>query len=179
MEKLAVHKVIKSTSMFKGKVFEAKVEEVILPTGQQAMREVVVHRGGASMLAITDDNKAVLVRQYRHAVPGYTLEVPAGILEQGEDPQHTATRELQEETGYTPSKVEHLLTMYMSMGYVTEKHHIYIAKGLTPGPQNLDEGEDVEVIEIDIDNVIEMIWSGEIVDSKTIAAVLGYRNKIK
>lgn len=171
------HKVVKSTSIFKGRVFETKTEEIILPTGEEAYREVVVHRGGASIVAITDCGKVVLVRQYRHAVGDYALEIPAGIIDNNEDPQVTATRELKEETGYTAATVTHLLTVYKSMGYTTEKHHIYLAQGLTAGTQSLDEGEDVEVVEVPLAEVMEKIWNGGIVDAKTVMGVLAYREK--
>jgi len=170
-----LHKVIESKSMFKGRVFEAKVEDIILPTGEKAQREVVVHRGGASMLAIYQKDSIVLVRQYRHAAGRYVLEVPAGIIEPGETPQDCAIRELREETGYTSTDVRKLITMYKSVGYSTEKHSIYLAQNLTPGVQNLDPGEEVEVILMPIEEVKRKIFSGEIEDAKTVTGVLAYR----
>lgn len=172
-----MHKVINSKTVFKGHVFEAKVEDIVLPTGEEARREVVVHRGGASMVAVYQDS-IVLVRQYRHAANNYVLEIPAGIIEQGEDPQNCATRELREETGYISTDIRKLVTMYKSVGYTTEKHHIYLAQNLTPGPQDLDPGEEVEVVLIPIKEVVQKIFTGEIQDAKTIAGVFAYRELV-
>ena len=174
IRRLILHKVIESKSVFKGHVFEAKVENIILPSGEEARREVVVHRGGASVLAIYQDN-IVLVRQYRHAANNYVLEIPAGIIEVGETPQECATRELREETGYTSTNIRKLLTMYKSVGYTTEKHHIYLAQNLTPGPQELDFGEEVDVVLMPIEKVIKKIFAEEIEDAKTVAGMLAYR----
>lgn len=172
------HKIIESKTMFNGNVFEAKVENIILPNGKQAMREVIIHRGGASVVAIYKNN-FVLVRQYRHAAQSYVLEIPAGIVEHGESPITCAERELKEETGFSTSNISHLITMYKSIGYNTEKHSIFLAQDLTEGKQNLDPDEDIDIHLIPINDVIKMIFSGEIYDSKTIAGVLAYREKYR
>ena len=171
-----MHKIINSKSVFKGHVFEAKVETVILPNGEQASREVIIHKGGVSIVALYNKS-IVLVRQYRHAVGEYVLEIPAGIIEAGEDPINTAERELREETGFYSYNITPLISMYKSMGYSTENHHIYLATDLIQGEQDLDAEEDIEIVIIPIEKVIEMIFSGEIFDAKTIAGVLAYKEK--
>ena len=170
-----MHTVIKSEEKFKGRVFTAKVEEVILPNGEQTIREVAEHRGSASVVAVTDDNKVVLVRQYRHAAKDFVLEIPAGVLEQGEDPAVCAKRELEEETGVIANEVVPMTKLYLAVGYATEVHHIYLARGLSKGVQNLDEGEDLEIVYMDIDEMTKWFISGDVIDSKTIAGVLAYK----
>ena len=168
-----MHKIEKSQVMFAGKVFTAKTEEIILPNRKKAIREVAVHPGGASMVAVIE-NKIVLVKQYRHAAQSYILEIPAGLLEKGETPMDCAIRELKEETGYTARKVRHLTSVYMSVGYSTEINHIYLGEDLVPGSQELDPGEDVEIVLMEAEQVLKRIFSGEIADSKTAIGVLGY-----
>ena len=175
-----MHKVIKSETVFKGKVFEAAVENVVLPNDKQVNREVVRHKGGCSVVAIknheSNNPSVILVKQYRHAANDFVLEIPAGILESGEDPMDGAARELEEETGYTANNIKHLFTMYKSVGYCTEKHYLYLChvQG-EPGIQNLDPDEDVEVVLVTVDKAVEMIFSGQIIDSKAISGILAYR----
>ncbi|MCL1935846.1 MAG: NUDIX hydrolase [Defluviitaleaceae bacterium] len=172
-----MHKVNQTKTVFEGKVFTAKVENVELPNGKSVDREVVIHSGGASMVAIIKDSiedKIVLVKQYRHALGDFSIEIPAGLIEKNEDPKITATRELREETGYISENTIHLITMYKSLGYSTEKHYIYFCENPRQGTQNLDEDEDVEVILKPINEALQMIYSGAIVDSKAICGILAY-----
>lgn len=173
-----MHQVLKSDTKFVGRVFTTKIEEVILPNGSHATREIAEHIGGASVVAVEGD-EVILVRQYRHAVKDYVLEIPAGVLEAGEDPAHTAKRELQEETGAIAGEIIPLTKIYKSVGHSTEINHIYLGRNLTFGPQNLDEGEDVEVVRMKIEEVVDRCLSGEIVDSKTLAGIFAYREYIR
>ena len=175
-----MHKVIKSETKFKGRVFEACVEDIIQPNGMEVNREVVIHKGGCSMIAIKDHStnnpSIVLVKQYRHAAKDFAIEIPAGILETGESPAEGATRELEEETGYKAIDPKPLFTMYKSIGYSTEKHYLNLCyvEG-EPGKQNLDADEDVEVMLVTVDEAVKMIFDGRIVDAKTVAGILAYR----
>jgi len=168
------HKVLESKTMYEGRVFTAKEEKVILPSGMEAIREITLHNGGASILAVDEDDNIVLIRQYRHAVGKYVLEIPAGALEIGEDPAVCAKRELQEETGYIAKNLKFLLKMHMSIGYSNEVNYIYLATDLTAGEQNLDYDEEISVEKYSLKDAVDMIYSGEITDSKTVAGILAW-----
>lgn len=165
-------KVIKSQSIFKGRVFELKVDEIEYPSGNRGIRETAVHPGGAVVLPLKKDGKIILVKQYRFPHDKYLLELPAGKLEKGEDPLNCAARELTEETGYTAEEIIKLGAICTTPGFCSEVLHIYLAKGLTPGNHAREEGEyGMEVYEYSLDEVNKMIASGEIVDSKTICGI--------
>lgn len=165
-------KVIKSQSIFKGRVFELKVDEIEYDSGNKGVRETAVHPGGAVVLPLKDDGKIILVKQYRYAHNKYLMELPAGKLEIGEDPFTCAERELTEETGYTAKVITKLGAIFTTPGFCSEVLHIYLAKGLTPGNHNREEGEfGMEMYEFTVDEINKMIISGEIVDSKTICGM--------
>ena len=165
-------KVINSRSIFKGRVFELKVDEIEYDSGNKGVRETAVHPGGAVVLPLKDDGKIILVKQYRYAHNKYLLELPAGKLEINEDPLTCAERELTEETGYTAKEITKLGAIFTTPGFCSEVLHIYLAKGLTPGSHNREEGEfGMEMYEFTIDEINKMIVSGEIVDSKTICGM--------
>jgi len=168
-------KVIKSESIFKGRVFELKVDEIQYTSGNKGVRETAVHPGGAVVLPLKDDGKIILVKQYRYPHDKYLLELPAGKLEPGEDPLNCATRELTEETGYTAKEIIKMGAIATTPGFCSEILHIYLAKGLTPGNHNREEGEfGMEVYEYTLDELNKMITSGEITDSKTICGIHYY-----
>ncbi len=165
-------KVIKSRSIFKGRVFELKVDEIEYESGNKGVRETAVHPGGAVVLPLKDDGKIILVKQYRYAHNKYLFELPAGKLEINEDPLTCAKRELTEETGYTAKEITKLGAIFTTPGFCSEVLHIYLAKGLTPGSHNREEGElGMEMFEFTVDEINKMIASGEIVDSKTICGM--------
>lgn len=165
-------KVIKSESIFKGRVFELKVDEIEYKSGNRGVRETAVHPGGAVILPFTGNGKIMLVKQYRYPHNKYLLELPAGKLEKGEDPLICAERELAEETGYTAKEIIKLGAIFTTPGFCSEVLHIYLAKGLTPGNHNREEGEyGMEVYEFTIEEINKMISSGEIVDAKTICGI--------
>ncbi len=158
--------------IFHGYVVDLTVDTVSLPDGTTGKREVVHHNGGVTVLPIDEDGNIIMVRQWRHPIGKAILEIPAGKLEKGEDPYDAGLRELREETGYTCSEYRYLGMIYASPGYCTEKLYLYLARGLTPGDTDLDEGEFVHVEKIPFDTVVDMILRDELHDSKTIAAVL-------
>lgn len=170
---------MKSERVFEGKLLTLRVDTVELPNKYYSKREIVEHSGGVAIVAITDDNEVVLVKQYRKAIEDFLLEAPAGKLEYGEDPLECAKRELREETGYTTDNIELLTATYPSPGYTTEKIYIYLAKDLKQGSQELDEGEYLEVEKININTLIKMINNKEIMDSKTITGILLSQDKLK
>lgn len=165
-------KVIKSNSIFKGRVFELKVDEIEYDSGNKGVRETAVHPGGAVVVPVKEDGKIILVKQYRYAHNKYLLELPAGKLEIGEDPYTCAERELTEETGYTAKEITKLGAIFTTPGFCSEVLHIYLAKDLIPGAHNREEGEQgMEMYEFTIDEINKMIVSGEIADAKTICGI--------
>lgn len=171
-------KVIKSNILFSGKVFDLKVDEIQYDTtGNTGRREVAVHPGGAVVVAVTDENKIVLVKQFRYPFQEWVLELPAGKLDDNEDPELCATRELTEETGYTAKNISKLGHIYTTPGFCNEILHIYLAENLTPGDHNREEGEEgMEVYEFTIGQIKEKIANGELVDAKSISGIMMYLN---
>ena len=164
--------VTKSDILFKGKVFDLKVDKIKYESGNEGVREVAVHNGGAVILPLTKDGKIILVKQYRYPLDKVLLELPAGKLDPGEDPLTAATRELKEETGYTSDSVTKLGAICTTPGFCTEILHIYLAKDLVQGNHEREEGEyGMEVHEYSLDEIHNMITNGEIVDAKTICGI--------
>ncbi len=163
------------TTAFKGRIFDVEVADVTLPDGSVSKREIVRHPGGAAIAAIDGDKNILLVEQYRIAADRIMLEIPAGKLEEGEDPELCAARELEEETGFRPSYLKHVSTFYPTPGYCTEKLHIYFTDKIAEGNINRDEGEFLHIVRIPFEKAHEMVLSGEINDAKTAVAVLAAR----
>lgn len=168
IEELKTEKIV-----FNGKIMTVKKDEVTLPNGETSFREVVLHNGGSAVL-LSVDNKILFVKQFRYSVGGELLELPAGKLEKGENPQDTAIRELEEEGGYKVEKVKLLSAFYPTPGYSSEK--IYVYEGINPVKTNmhLDENEFLSHVWIDEDEVLQYILDGKIVDAKTIIGVQTY-----
>ena len=136
------------------------------------MREVVEHPGAVGIVALKENGDIVMVKQYRKAVEQVLLELPAGKLEQGENPLDCAARELTEETGYTAGDLRYLVSFYTSPGFSNEIMHMFLATNLKEGKKDPDDDEMVETVEISRDRAIDMILKGEIKDGKTIAGIL-------
>ncbi|MFN0139036.1 MAG: NUDIX hydrolase [Pyrinomonadaceae bacterium] len=158
---------ISSKSVYKGRIFDVRVD-TISDGGVVYDREIVIHRGSAVIVPVFDDGTVALVRQYRHAAGKYLLEVPAGSLDEGEDPQNGALRELEEEIGYRAGKIEKLAEFYVSPGFLTEKMFVYLATDLVETSQNLEEDELIEIERLRFEQALDNIRSGEIEDAKTI-----------
>jgi ADP-ribose pyrophosphatase len=173
------YKIIESETRFKGKVFDHRVDKIQYDSGNVGIREVAVHPGGAVVVPITNTRKIVMITQHRYPVDKILLELPAGKLYKNENPLHCATRELEEETGYTSDNIKELGAIYTTPGYSNEKLWIFLAKELKPGNHNREEGEyGMEVFEFSINEIEEKIFEGEIVDSKTICGVYLAKNYI-
>ncbi|WP_019242120.1 MULTISPECIES: NUDIX domain-containing protein [Bacillus] len=166
-------KTIESQSIFKGNVISLQVDEVQLPNGKKSKREIIKHPGAVAILAITEENKIVVVEQYRKALEKSIVEIPAGKLEPGEEPLVTAARELEEETGYVSETLEHIISFYTSPGFADEIIHLYLAKGLTKKENSApcDEDEFVEVEEISLQEAVQYIKEKKINDAKTAYAI--------
>ncbi len=173
---------ISSELIYKGKIINLKVDTVALPQeGRTGTREVVEHAGAVAVVPVNEQGELFLVRQYRYAAGKALLEIPAGRVEPGEDYAESARRELQEETGYTARKVEKLIKFYSTPGFTNEQIHIFLATGLVLKEQDLDEDEFIDVLKIPYARALDMIWTGEICDAKSIAGILAayHQNKIK
>lgn len=163
---------VSSEPIFSGHVIRVFKDTVSLPNGNTATREVVRHNGATCVVPITDSGEILAVRQYRYALGQVTLEIPAGKIDPGEDPQVCAMRELAEETGFTAEKLISLGKLYTSVGFCDEVIHMYAATGLTRHELSPDEDEFLTLTSIPVDDFEEMCLSGEITDSKTLSAVL-------
>ncbi|OQY09091.1 MAG: hypothetical protein B6I28_03660, partial [Fusobacteriia bacterium 4572_132] len=144
-------RIISEKLIYKGVVFDVKKKKIKLPNGKIADRDVIEPRKAVAVVAITDEDKVVLVKQYRVAVKKDLWEIPAGLIEEGEDPKEAALRELKEETGYKAKKIEEITKIHTSPGILSGTIIIYKATELVKSKQNLDEEEFVEVGEFGID----------------------------
>ena len=165
-------KTLSSEKIFDGKIIHVRRDTVLLPDGQQSFREVVDHPGGVCILALDEQNRALLVRQFRYPYMQLLRELPAGKLEYGEDPREAAVRELREETGAAAGRFESLGELYPSPGYCGEIIRMYLARDLQFGESQLDEDEFLDLERIPFDTLVQEVLSGELRDAKTIAAVL-------
>lgn len=171
-------KKIKGKRIYEGKILNLDVDKVELPDGSVATRECVRHHGGAAVLYVVG-GRVLLVKQFRYAYGKEIYEIPAGKLEEGEDPKQAAQRELKEETGYVANEIIPFLKIYPTPGYTDEIIRVYLAKNCYLNSQKLDEGEFLNVSLVKIEDVLEMIESGEICDAKTVAAIYKYLFEIK
>ena len=163
---------------FEGKIMKARLDEVLLPNGRRARREVCEHVGGVGVLPVDRSGNIILVRQFRYPYDTELLEIPAGKLDHGaEDFTACGARELKEETGCTAGRIVPLGAQYPSPGFLTEVVHLFAALDLTEGEMQPDEDEFVEVVRLPIAEVEAMIARDEIRDAKTIVAM--YRARLK
>lgn len=166
-------KTLQSTTIFEGKIMTILLDKAELPNGVTASREVCLHPGGVGILPLDSDGMVTLVRQYRYPFHELVLEIPAGKLDHGAESIETAARrELSEETGLEAEEMVYLGKSYASPGFCTEELHVYLARGLKQSNSHPDEDEFVEAVKMPFDELLEQVMSGEIVDAKTIIAVL-------
>ena len=162
----------------KGAIIDYYQDTILVPNGNIAKYDFIGHKGAAAVVPVRSDGKLLMVRQFRNALDRDTLEIPAGGLNGADEPTiEAAARELEEETGYHAGKIEWLITIRTTVAFCNEKIDIYLARDLVPGEQNLDEDEYINVEAYTVEELCEKIFSGEIEDSKTIAAVLAYKSK--
>lgn len=164
-------KTIKSEIIYKGKILNLRKDKVTVKNGT-SYREIIEHNGGAVTVPITKKGEIVLVKQYRKAAGRVLLEIPAGKIDPGEEPEHAAIRELREETGYRAGKVEHLIDIYPTPGYCEEILYIYFATDLESGETDFDENEAIDIVLIPFADAVSLVKSGEIMDAKTITGIL-------
>lgn len=161
-------KTTSTENIYKGKIISLDRLTIQLPNGKPATRDIVRHPGASMVVPITDDGYVIMVRQFRKPVEKVCLEMPAGKLDAGEEPIECAKRELEEETGYSAGNIEYVLTIDTTPGFSDEKIHIFVATGLIAGKFKPDEDEFLEIEKVRADELIKMIYQGNINDAKTI-----------
>ena len=158
-------------------------EDTVLANGHEAKWDFIHHDGAAAVLPVTADGKILMVRQYRNALNRFTLEIPAGKLDDpGEPKVLCAFRELEEETGFrveSMDKLEYLMSLTTTVAFCDEAIDIFVAHNLIPSHQNLDEDEVINVEPCELSDLEEMIYTGKITDGKTIAAIMAYARKYR
>ena len=167
-----MERTVNSTRVLDGKLLKVDRDTVELDGGKRALREVVRHPGGVCVAALDKEGNLWFVRQFRYAMGREVVELPAGKLEPGEQPDPAALRELREETGFCAKRLIKLSECYPSPGYTNEVLHLYLALDLTAGEQQLDEDEQITAFAIPLRRAAEMVLSGDLPDGKTQALVL-------
>lgn len=171
---------IKRELVHKGAIIELNDDTMQLPDGRIEHFDFIYHKGAAAVVPVLENGNILMVKQHRNAIDSYTLEIPAGGKNGVDEPTlDCAYRELEEETGYYTDKcnLELLISLYTTVAFCNEKIDIYVAKNLVKTSQHLDDDEYIDVYEYSVDELMEKIYSGEIVDAKTIAAISTYKAK--
>jgi ADP-ribose pyrophosphatase len=168
---------VTSTRVYTGKVISLDVDVVRFPDGSAGELEMIRHPGASAVVPFLSDPRGndpqvLLIRQYRYAADGYLFEIPAGRLDEGEDPRDCATRELKEETGCTAEQLDYLLTIYTTPGFTDEKIHLFMATGLTSGETKHEADEFLDLQPMLLSKALGMVEAGEIRDSKTALGLL-------
>jgi len=175
-----MEKTIKSEIIYKGKIITVLKDDVLLDKdgGKKAIREVVLHNGGACGLVLTKDNKIRFVRQYRYAIKDYLIELPAGKIDLNEDPDQTIIRELEEEIGIIPNKIEFVGKIVLSPGFSNEYIYMYFVDDYTEGNISLDEDEDLDSFDLSIEEALKYIYDGKIYDAKSVSLIMMMKDRL-
>ena len=161
-----------SAIVFQGKLLDVRRDKVILPNGDNGIREWINHPGAVCCIPKLPNGKIALIRQYRYSVRKMMIELPAGKLDKNEAPEDCAIRELEEEIGYKANKITFLTNIHPAIGFADEKMWIYFAEDLEKTNQKLDSDELIEIIPTKLEEALEMVWNGEITDVKTIIGLI-------
>jgi ADP-ribose pyrophosphatase len=170
--------VLATRSLHQGRVFNLDSESVRMPNGRETTLDVIRHPGAATIVPLTADGDVLLVRQYRHATREWLLEVPAGTLAAGETPEACARREVAEETGHEAAELTPLGSIWTTPGFTDERIWMFLARGLTPCAQNLDDDESLVVERVRFAAAVAMAEGGEISDAKSICSLLRARARL-
>ena len=161
-----------SAIVFQGKLLDVRIDKVILPNGDNGVREWIKHPGAVCCVPILPDGKIALIRQYRYPVKKVMIELPAGKLSINEISEDCAIRELEEEIGYKANKLTFLTNIYPAVGFASEKMRLYLAEDLKKTNQKLDSDEFLDLIPTKLEDAIKMVWNGAITDAKTIIGLV-------
>ena len=169
-----VEKTLSSQLIYDGRAVKLRIDTVRMPSGRETTREIVEHSDCVAIVVIDANDNVLLVNQFRKSVEKELLEIPAGGIEAGEDPAVTVRREMQEETGYLPRKVERLGGFYSSPGFCSEYLYLYLATDLIPSQLYAEDTESIKLTRVPISQIPSLITSGKICDAKSIAGLLIY-----
>ncbi len=165
---------LSSQEIYSGRILKLRVDDVRLPNGRQTKREIIEHSDCVAIVAIDADDNVLLVKQFRKPVEKELLEIPAGCIEDGEEADTAVSREMREETGYRPQKIERLGGFYSTPGFCTEYLHLYMASDLVPGELHAEDTDDIELVRVPLRQIAGLISSGTTCDAKSIAGLLLY-----
>ena len=171
---MAKEKTLSSRLIYEGRAVRLRVDTVEMPGGRETTREIVEHADCVAIVVFDDEDNVLLVSQFRQAVGKRLLEIPAGGIEPGEEPVDCVRRELREETGFLPQKVERLGGFYSTPGYGTEYLHLYLATDLISSPLQAEDSEGIRLVRVPLAQIPALITSGEICDAKSIAGLLTF-----
>ena len=164
-------KKLSSELIYKGKIIDVYKDKVVCPNGHESVREYVSHCRASCVMALNDDGKFLVEKQYRYPYDEVIFEFPAGKCDKGEDPLITAKRELEEETGYLANRIEFLGEIYPSCAYTDEIIYLYEARDLVKTHQHLDDNEALNIFEITIEELNNLIKKGDLKDAKSLCAI--------
>lgn len=165
------HQVLSRKVMYEGHAFNVEELQVKLPDSRQRAYDLVDHNDSVTIIPVDKNGYIWFVRQYRVGSEKTLLELPAGVMDEGEKPEECAKREIREETGMSAAKFRHLISFYLAPGYCNEMNHVFLATNLSKSPLESDEDEFLEPVKIHRDEIKEIIRSGQLQDGKSIAAL--------
>jgi len=166
---------LSSRKVFEGRALKLRVDSVKLPNGRKTTREIVEHENCVAIVALDDADNILLVKQFRKPVEKELLEIPAGGIDPGESPEDAVRREMREETGFLPQKVEKMGGFYSSPGFCTEYLYLYLATDLVSSPLQAEDSENISLVRVPLAEILGLIASDAIVDAKSIAGLLVFR----
>jgi ADP-ribose pyrophosphatase len=167
--------IFSSNKIYQGRILDVALEKHAMPDGRQSEFEIIRHPGGAALLPVLPDGQLLLIQQFRPAIGRMIYEIPAGRLEPRESPQECAGRELVEEVGYSASEITPLGGFWSTVGFCDEYIHLFLGQGLTVAKQALEPDEVIELCPMSLDEALQRVCNGEILDSKTQLALLRYQ----
>jgi ADP-ribose pyrophosphatase len=169
---MAEEKTLSHRLIYEGRAVKLRIDTVRMPSGRETTREIVEHSDCVAIIAVDAEDNILLVNQFRKPVEKRLLEIPAGGIEPGEEPEDCVRREMREETGFLPRKVERLGGFYSTPGYGTEYLHLYLATELVHSPLQAEDSESIKLVRVSLSEIPGLITSGEICDAKSIAGLL-------
>ncbi|MEJ5241711.1 MAG: NUDIX hydrolase [Anaerolineales bacterium] len=172
-------RLLKSEVLFQGRAFRIRRDVLLTPDGRETRFDIVEHHGSVILIPLDEEGNLLFVRQYRHAVGGELLELPAGSLDEGEAPETCAARELREETGYAAQVLEKVGEFYLAPGYSTEKMTVFIARQLYPAPLQADADEFLDLVRLPLREALRAAETGKIPDAKSLAALYLAQEKLR